>query len=117
MINISEKDKNISNSVKRKNWSIIKEDLSYFGLKYQDDEISQVISGDKKKLLEIIISIYEFTNELLRHFNLENSNNSKIQNEKEENKKNIPNEKIDIENIDINKNYNQCEYQLEFFIL
>ena len=116
MININEKDKNVSNSVKRKNWSIIKEDLSCFGLKYQDDEISQVISGDKKKLLEIIINIYEFTNELLRHFNLENSNNLKNQNEKEENK-NIPNEKIDTDNFDINKNYNQCESPLEFFIL
>ena len=126
MNNFDETQSYVSNSVKFNNWSIIKEILSHFGLKYEEDKISKIINGNIKIMMDIIINIYEYTNELLRHANLEKENYLKSEKLNENilnNKLTInPNQKagnevIEVNKININKKYNECESPLEFFII
>ena len=126
MNNFDETQSYVSNSVKFNNWSIIKEILSHFGLKYEEDKISKIINGNIKIMMDIIINIYEYTNELLRHANLEKENylkseklNENILNNKLTTNPNqkAGNEVIEVNKININKKYNECESPLEFFII
>ena len=50
---ISEEQKYISNSVKYANWHLINEILNKFGISYTEEQINQLINGDKE-LVDIV---------------------------------------------------------------
>ena len=63
---ISEDQKYISNSVKYANWHLINEILNKFGISYTEDQINQLINGDKEFLLKVITQIYYLCNQFLK---------------------------------------------------
>ena len=63
---ISEDQKYISNSVKYANWHLINEILNKFGISYTEDQINQLINGDKDFLLKVITQIYYLCNQFLK---------------------------------------------------
>ena len=147
---ISEDQKYISNSVKYANWHLINEILNKFGISYTEDQINQLINGDKEFLLKVITQIYYLCNQFLKDRTFKSDQNEKsttnqnkakgkdkssnfddksiiseLENEIDNKKvtnKNMQtsqkgNETVNINNIDPNKNYNDCNTALEFFIL
>ena len=63
---ISEDQKYISNSVKYANWHLINDILNKFGISYTEDQINQLINGDKEFLLKVITQIYYLCNQFLK---------------------------------------------------
>ena len=63
---ISDNQEYISNSVKYSNWHIINEILNKFGISYTEDQINQLINGDKEFLLKVITQIYYLCNQFLK---------------------------------------------------
>ena len=126
---ISEDQKYISNSVKYANWHLINEILNKFGISYTEDQINQLINGDKEFLLKVITQIYYLCNQFLekdKESNLDNKSIiSELENEidnKKTTSKNLQtnqkiNDTVNINNIDPNKIYEECNTALEFFIL
>ena len=63
---ISEEQKYISNSVKYANWHLINEILNKFGISYTEEQINQLINGDKEFLLKVITQIYYLCSQFLK---------------------------------------------------
>ena len=63
---ISEDQKYISNSVKYANWHLINEILNKFGISYTEEQINQLINGDKEFLLKVITQIYYLCSQFLK---------------------------------------------------
>ena len=63
---ISEDQDYISNSVKYSNWHLINEMLNQFGISYSEDQINQLINGDRDFLLKVITQIYYLCNQFLK---------------------------------------------------
>ena len=143
---ISEDQKYISNSVKYANWHLINEILNKFGISYTEEQINQLINGDKEFLLKVITQIYYLCSQFLKDRTFKSNKNdnkdkvklkekesnlddksiiseleNEIDNKKATNKNIITNQKnndtVNINNIDPNKNYEDCTTALEFFIL
>ena len=141
---ISEDQKYISNSVKYANWHLINEILNKFGISYTEEQINQLINGDKEFLLKVITQIYYLCSQFLKDRTFKSNKNdnlnkdktklkennlddksiiSELENEidnKKTTNKNINqknNDTVNINNIDPNKNYDDCTTVLEFFIL
>ena len=95
---ISEDQEYISNSVKYSNWHLINEILNKFGISYTEDQINQLINGDKEFLLKVITQIYYLCNQFLkdRSFNKEikEKNNSEKEKAKLIEKENNDNKSI-----------------------
>ena len=91
---ISEDQDYISNSVKYANWHLINEMLNQFGISYTEDQINQLINGDRDFLLKVITQIYYLCNQFLKDRGGKDDQNKKAEklptekNEKIE--KNIP---------------------------
>ena len=56
----------ISNSVKYANWHLINEMLNQFGISYSEDQINQIINGDRDFLLKVITQVYYLCNQFLK---------------------------------------------------
>ena len=63
---VSEDQDYISNSVKYANWHLINEMLNQFGISYTEDQINQLINGDRDFLLKVITQIYYLCNQFLK---------------------------------------------------
>ena len=63
---ISETQDYISNSIKYANWHLINEMLNNFGISYSEDQINQLINGDRDFLLKVITQIYYLCNQFLK---------------------------------------------------
>ena len=63
---ISEDQTYISNSVKYANWHLINDILNKFGISYTEDQINQLINGDKEFLLKVITQIFYLCNQFLK---------------------------------------------------
>ena len=63
---ISEDQDYISNSVKYANWHLINEMLNQFGISYSEDQINQLINGDRDFLLKVITQVYYLCNQFLK---------------------------------------------------
>ena len=74
---ISEDQKYISNSVKYANWHLINEILNKFGISYTEDQINQLINGDKEFLLKVITQIYYLCNQFLKDRSFKTDKNEK----------------------------------------
>ena len=74
---ISEDQKYISNSVKYANWHLINEILNKFGISYTEDQINQLINGDKEFLLKVITQIYYLCNQFLKDRSFKSDKNEK----------------------------------------
>ena len=95
---ISEDQEYISNSVKYANWHLINEMLDQFGISYTEDQINQLINGDRDFLLKVITQIYFLCNQFVKDRGGKDNKNKKIEKlpEKIDNQKNV-NIKIDKE--------------------
>ena len=78
---IEEDQDNISDSVRKSNWNIIRDTLKQFGIKYSEEEIMKVVNGDKDVLLQILTKIYETFNNYLKNANKKVSNSQKQKND------------------------------------
>ena len=74
---ISEDQTYISNSVKYANWHLINEILNKFGISYTEDQINQLINGDKEFLLKVITQIYYLCNQFLKDRSFKTDKNDK----------------------------------------
>ena len=74
---ISEDQTYISNSVKYANWHLINEILNKFGISYTEDQINQLINGDKELLLKVITQIYYLCNQFLKDRSFKTDKNDK----------------------------------------
>ena len=63
---ISEDQTYISNSVKYANWHLINDILNKFGISYTEDQINQLINGDKEFLIKVITQIFYLCNQFLK---------------------------------------------------
>ena len=63
---ITEDQEYISNSIKYANWHLINEMLNQFGISYNEDQINQLINGDREFLLKVITQIYYLCNQFLK---------------------------------------------------
>ena len=81
---ISDNQEYISNSVKYANWHIINEILNKFGISYTEEQINQLINGDKEFLLKVITQIYYLCNQFLkdRSFNSDKKEKTNLDKDK-----------------------------------
>jgi hypothetical protein len=98
---ISEDQKYISNSVKYANWHLINEILNKFGISYTEEQINQLINGDKEFLLKVITQIYYLCSQFLkdRTFKSEKSDKSALINKEKEKSKTKEKENFDDKSI------------------
>ena len=94
---ISEDQDYISNSVKYANWHLINELLNNFGISYSEDQINQLINGDRDFLLKVITQIYYLCNQFLK------DRGGKDDKNKKKDKKSEVNANESNNNININK--------------
>ena len=80
---ISEDQDYISNSIKYANWHLINEMLNQFGISYSEDQINQLINGDRDFLLKVITQIYYLCNQFLKDRGGKEDKNKKKEKNKE----------------------------------
>ena len=90
---ISEDQDYISNSVKYSNWHLINDMLNQFGISYSEDQINQLINGDRDFLLKVITQIYYLCNQFLkdRGGKDDKEKNKTVNSEKKDEKKSTDN--------------------------
>ena len=121
---IAENQDYISNSIKYANWHLINEMLNNFGISYSEDQINQIINGDRDFLLKVITQIYYLCNQFLKDrggkevkkkkdknsevVNTEKSNNINLINQEKDKESALNDKSIisDIDNDNINKKTN-----------
>ena len=91
----------ISNSVKYANWHLINEMLNQFGISYSEDQINQLINGDRDFLLKVITQVYYLCNQFLK------DRGGKEDKDKEKNKNDVKKEEITKRDNNINLKENK----------
>ena len=94
---ITEDQDYISNSIKYANWHLINEMLNQFGISYSEDQINQIINGDRDFLLKVITQIYYLCNQFLKDRGGKDDTNKKSDKNLEEKNLNIKNKDKDKE--------------------
>ena len=97
---ISEDQEYISNSVKYANWHLINEMLNQFGISYSEEQINQIINGDRDFLLKVITQVYYLCNQFLKDRGGKDDKNKKSDNNSEKSDDKDGNNNL---NIKINK--------------
>ena len=94
---ITEDQDYISNSIKYANWHLINEMLNQFGISYTEDQINQLINGDRDFLLKVITQIYYLCNQFLKDRGGKDDPNKKTDKNFDEKNLNIKNKEKDKE--------------------
>ena len=94
---ITEDQDYISNSIKYANWHLINEMLNQFGISYSEDQINQLINGDRDFLLKVITQIYYLCNQFLKDRGGKDDPNKKTDKNFDEKNLNIKNKEKDKE--------------------
>lgn len=112
------KTENISsNSVRFWNWKLVADILNNFGLDANDDVVGQIVAGHLEDITKLVEQMYTLSGELSKRSMTEQVEEDKAPAKKVHVAHNQGNDVIELNHINENKNLNDADTLLEYFLI